>query len=55
MKLTKEQTEYIVELLEDKIFMDEDVSTNENNPVDIEYYSNHIDKMKTILQILKNN
>jgi hypothetical protein len=52
-ELTKEQKEYLIELIEDKIFMDEDVSVNSYSQVDKDYYSDHISKMKSIIKVLQ--
>ncbi len=51
--LTIEQKRYLIELLEDKIFMDKDVAYNKNFPTDIEYYESHINKMEKLIEILK--
>jgi hypothetical protein len=52
-ELTKEQKEYLIELLEDKIFMDKDIAYNENHPTDVEYYEVHINKMNELIKILQ--
>ena len=51
--LTAEQKRYLIELLEDKIFMDKDVAYNKNVPADVEYYENHINKMEELIELLK--